>query len=187
MKPSWQVTKLTLWVGRRPLRLVQVGAAADPRGQRADQPGSPSHEPPHVVAVPAVPLAQRWPGKLPTWYSPAASHGSAISFVSASIRPTARCCQIDRRLDQQRAVAGRGRGSTPGRSGTRRRACRATQNSQAVEDQVADDRVVAVDRVAAAGVVQVVPPVVGPGSSRCCCRGRGSDTSARGRRPRRCG
>ena len=103
MKPSWQVMKLIECSGTRPC--VEVVAAAEPGGQGGGHARLAAPEPADVVAVngrssPTSGL----PGKLPTWYSPAASQGSAISLVSASSE-SSEIISIDRRLDQHVAVA----------------------------------------------------------------------------------
>ena len=56
MKPSWQVMKLIEWRGKRPGGFVQVGAAAQPRRQRAGHARLAAPEAAHVVAVAAVPF-----------------------------------------------------------------------------------------------------------------------------------
>src|ERR1700753_1722412 len=91
--------------------------------------------------------AQRWLAKEPTWYAPAASHASAMIFVSASIGSSA----------INSTIGGVGTRSALGVAAKHRREVEAEAIDvvvvhpmpQAMEDHLADDRVIAVHRVAA--------------------------------------
>ena len=56
MKPSCDVMKLMLQYGGRPRVLIQIAGAGQPRDERAEQALVAAPEPPHVVAIAAVPF-----------------------------------------------------------------------------------------------------------------------------------
>ena len=99
----------------------------------------------------------RSPANEPTWYSPAASHASAMSFVPARTGS----------VSMSQMIGGRGTGapsssrdSTDARSNRNPSTCISLDPvAEAVEDQATDDGLVGVERVAAAAVVGVARPV----------------------------
>ncbi len=85
MNPSWQVMKLTEWRGSRPLHWYRSELPQMRSASAGVMPGSPRQKRRTSSRYwPFHSLHRRPNGNLPTWYSPPASHGSAISFVSAS-------------------------------------------------------------------------------------------------------
>ncbi len=85
MNPSCAVTKLTEWRGRRPLHWYRSALPHIRLASAPVRPGSPFQKRRTSSRYwPFHSLHRRPNGKCPTWYSPPASHGSAISLVSAS-------------------------------------------------------------------------------------------------------
>ena len=129
---------------------------------------------------------QRSPANEPTWYRPAASHASAISFVPARIGS----------VSMSQMTGGRGTGSAVLVARQHRREIEAEPVhvhlrdpvAEAVEDQPPDDRLVGVERVAGAAVVGVAGAVGAVRDVVLLVREAAvAERRAIRRRPRRCG
>ncbi len=138
---------------RRPSRpRVQVGAAGDSRGDRADQTGVAAHEPPHVVAEATVPLRPAPPRERAQLVEAA-----GVPRLRDQLRVPELVGQFsqldDRRVLHDGAVgcARQHRGEVEAEAVD---VVRVDPVAEAVEDQLRRDRVVDVERVAAAGEVE---------------------------------
>ena len=129
--------------------------AADHAGRRTrrTEPGSPRKKSRTSSRNRPFHSFQVSPTKLPTWYSPAASHASAMSLVPASAGSDS--------MSHSTGGFGSGcpdasRDRIDARSKRKPSTCISCDPvAQAVHDHAADDRMVGVERVAAAGVVGV--------------------------------